>query len=247
MHARTRSKLRTWISPVTLFAALALLVAYSQIWQVPIARAYSCAYPYVHCYGIMTWYPSGDDGGESNIAVVQLSCFATQCGQYGWTIDNEMWLNGTNTLYWVEVGYSTFSNKTTVEDYFWADSRPGLGYAEHNMGAVPTGDYNHYSQFQIYGECCNDYAVFMYGYSGDQFWGTSTANTMTPGSTVMGQELNANGYASAAEASFIDNGWIDTGGTGHYFTSSGDPSYHKPPYGSYASSSTGGTLDTWCC
>lgn len=216
---------------------------------------YSCKY---HCYGLVDWsknqYPS-IDGGQTVISMVELSCSPSACGNANppWFIDNEMWLYGNGGQnYWVEDGYSTYSNgHSTRIDYFWADSRPnGGGYTEHDLATVPSGDFGHNSTFQIYGLCCSEYQVEIYSPS-NIYNGTSTANSMSPTDVVIGQELFGTSGASAPTANFVDNEYINTSGGGVYFTTAPNPQQSSPVHAVWAvkpaSGNSGGKLQTYCC
>ena len=175
--------------------AVAVLLQLGYAFASPtVARAamlsYSCTGP--HCYGTSVWSSTSYYGGSTNISVVNLSCTPSVCGLDAGAVDNEMWLDGKvgQTTYWVEAGYSTYStDHTTTIDYFWADSRPCCGYAEHVEGQVPSGDFGHNTSFQVYSLCCQEFQVEIYSPS-VTYNGTSTSNSMAPSDVKIGRNYS---------------------------------------------------------
>jgi hypothetical protein len=234
--------------------ALGLIATFASangVQAAPAHAEYSCTY---HCYGINDWPGGPINGSHTAVSVVQLSCTpgASLCGQ-GWFIDNEMWLaqNTSCCSYWVEAGYSTYSNDHyTSIDYFWADLRPGSSYYEHVLSTVPSGDYGNYANLTIKRSSSSSFSVSIsspnYSYSG-----SSTSNSMTPNDINIGQELYGTIGASAPTAHYIYNQWIDTSNVSHYQTANGSITSDSPPYAGWttwpSSSSTGGNMYTYCC
>jgi hypothetical protein len=156
-----------------------------------------------HCYGIATTNISGIRGVEVDMDISRISC---NCYNPSF-VDNEVWLEASGGLYWVEVGYSTYS-PTSVK-YFWADFRPGSVYHEHNpSGNIPSNDYGTTGYFQIYPSGTN--AWFVLVDTQNTYWyGYSTSNTMSPSEIQMGQELAGTSGESAPYAAFTQRYYIN--------------------------------------
>jgi hypothetical protein len=207
-----------------------------------------------HCYARVYW-TRATPGAQVYIEVVQLSCNPGWCysnGQETGFIDNEMWFSQDNS-YWVEAGYSTYTNSSgTTDDYFWADNRPGGGYHEHELQTVPGGDYGGYVSVVIAKDSGATYDVDFFSDTWN-YTGYSTNNTMSSNKIWQGQELAGNEGASAPGANFIYSAWEGSNHVWNYQTTSGTEDitnsswangyWSAPPDGS----NQGGIWVDYCC
>lgn len=224
----------------------------------PMSTSYNCngnGLDTQHCYGTNTWHGSVN-GSYTDVNVVSLAG-----GDGG--IDNEMWLvDTTHTCYvdpgnqgqtycWVEGGYVRRGNESEI--WFWADDRlcSGCYYIEHDSGQLLSGDYGSGAAITIVKNAsAGKWDVTIYGNS-SRYTGQSTSNNMTPNYIQIGQELYGTNSANAPTASYEQNSWDATNGTGwHYQTNNGNfnglnsGAPYNPPWSGWrtqpSSSSTGG-------
>lgn len=135
-----------------------------------------------HCYAIASYGTSGLYGGQATIAPIS----GPGVGATGNFATDEVWLVGTNSAYWVEVGYiANLANVNGVSQgtsEFWFDSRPGGGAHGHvlvsNATLVP-------NNFRVYGDAADGYTVIDSNFNE----GDSTNNTMTAGQFQVGSEV----------------------------------------------------------
>jgi hypothetical protein len=228
------------------------------------ARAYSCGDLNInHCYAINDWsqFPSQDQGGETDVQVAQLTCnCSTWYGGEAGFIDDEMWVanygdtrcSNQHNSCWVEAGYlTTTSAYSTTTNYFWADNRPNLGFTQHVLAQVPSGDYGHNANLLIwrnFGQTNRwivDISTPNYGYST-----YSTSNDFNPTDIQIGQELAGTSGASASNAYFSDNYYVDNMRNFVAETLDGSITYKPPPYDYWLvyphNSSSGGIFVTYC-
>ncbi len=213
-----------------------------------------------HCYAKVYW-TGATAGAYSAIDVVDLNCNPLDC--YNWSqggelgfIDNEMWFSQDNS-YWVEAGYTTYSTSitSTINDYYWADYRPNLGYSEHYLSTVPSGDYGYAVDIQINKDpsFSNEFDVNLWSNTWSSL-NLSTNNTMAANKIWEGQELAGTEGAEAPAAYITDAEWQSVNnGTWHYQTTSGtngdnnvnvDEGYwYIVPNGS----NHGGEWEDYCC
>ncbi len=196
---------------------------------------YSCS---DKCYGDFPFYHwTGVNGGEVTIDVVHVSC--SGCGTLSY-VNNTMWVGDDTTgctndgACWIEAGYGTFKDPNNPW-YYWADMRPGLGYAEHPKEQVPSGDFGNAAQLLIRKSATNTYIISITSpYA--SITGTSTANSMSGDRVQIGEELQGTTGASAPTARYFNNVYIDTSNNYYVENSTGGYSVvsDNPPYASWA-------------
>lgn len=202
------------------------------------ALTYSCSNK--HCYSFIERTIRGQLGSSVAISVTDMTC--NGCGEPGF-IDNEIWLNGTDTNgaghYWVEGGYATYTGRFGLygEYYFWADQRPGGGYYEHPMQVVPAADYGHNATFWIWRTpgWANRFSVQMISWA-TSWTGLSTNNWMQVLDTDMGMELSGTSGAHAGTAFYaspyyqaVNTYWYPLDGWGVGNDGVYDPLSHQWP------------------
>ncbi len=261
MHLDPCCEILSMKRPVTCLV-ICLAIVSGLLSQTPVANAspltFNCVVTHDHCYGINIW-PGNNNGANTYISVVSLSCNGCNVNgaQVGF-LNNELWIQDVTPDYndWVEVGYGTFArNGGVYEDYFWADQRPGSYYFEHDLTAVPSGDYGNKTYFHI--NRVGTEPTFSVVVSSAHYATTqqSTDNYMLPNRIVIGEELYGDsGFmtAHASTAYYSGNQWYDAHNDSvHYQTLNGSLQYNNPPYVGWnvkpsESNSNGGTLWTWC-
>jgi len=242
------------LSTVGLLVALLLLTG---------CGGYSCPDPNGHCYAVASWTNRAYVGTFLFVQVVPLQ------GGNGF-VDDETWLIDANNtgcaniqnMCWVEAGIIGLGTET---HYFWADNRPNNGFFFHDIGQVPSGDFNHQALLYIVSQnslpgFANTYAVEIVpvgpGGSGP-YLATSTSNTMASQRIDLGQELDGSSGASAPDAVFSGMEYKLAGETfqDSLHTQDNDGSLilanPPPPRGRWVTppsqSLTGGAFDTNCC
>jgi hypothetical protein len=149
-----------------------------------------------HCYAIA--YNQHVAANHGVFGELDVTClYQPDNGNF---VNNELWDVDSSSADWVEVGlksgvdyHGTYRNK----DWFWADSRPGSGYSEHDtsVDANLTTEYGAEITFagtntwDVYGE--NTFSEF----------GTSTGNSYTPVTAEGGTE-----YTSSSTSGLRDIG-----------------------------------------
>lgn len=263
--APERKLIETWRTSAWLRRLLALVLGLSLITAFSLATPlavqarplYSCgnATSGTHCYAYADTNNSAfynAKGATVKILVVQMQC--SQCGGNPGTtsgfVNNEMWFYASG-YYWVEVGYLTQADAFhSWEDYFWGDKRPvdcSTCVNYHDMGGIPSGDYNQYATFTIKRTSSNSFHATVSSPNASKS-GDSTNNTMDVAGVQMGQELAGNAGASAPNARYIYRSYWNSSGVstsigGNY--SVWDPS--GPPYFNYISGSGSVDFYTHCC
>lgn len=223
---------------------------------------YSCGNPSSgHCYGLMDW-PGGPQGEKVDITAQDITCSGA-CLNNGF-LNTEMW-DVDSAGYWVEIGITIDPAVAGAPVVFWADSRPGGGYHEHDHPALGAGEFNHHITFYIYTSGANTWAVqkATAGVDGcssscsPNWTEFSTNNSMSPHDIQIGTEL-AGGPSGAHEplTDFTWNYWLNNqrqwiaqgfpigGGTGQkQIPPSGPPFTNWVDEGG----AHGGDFQTWCC
>lgn len=165
-----------------------------------------------HCYGVQFW--GGANGADTRITLHAIS------GGNGFA-NNELWLITSGATYWVEAGvksnYDFFPADSSV--FFWADNRPGGGYAEHYSTTLTGGDYSKPNTLtRITRSGSSNWNVSVNdGYT--SLTGTSTNNNITIGDIEMGMEVYGNANAAAPVNHFTNNRWWN--GNFNYQTNDG--------------------------
>jgi hypothetical protein len=107
-------------------------------------------------------------------------------------VNYEMWMSTNNnydaTHYWVEAGMTAGTLYSAPGQprgflWFWADSRPGGGYSEHNLGNASVGTYTNVSFYWVSGT--GNWDVYL----GGNYVGTSTNNGAYAGGSQNGLEV----------------------------------------------------------
>lgn len=215
------------------------------------ASTYNC-YNYQnrqqHCYGIVLWTDNDTfppvNGSKTYIVIRGMSCNPPACvynrpdGTSDF-IDNEMWLSDQThkaslcPLYgncWVEAGYMSRPNSNgqgSTESYFWGDYRPHDNmFNFHLLNPIPSGDFGHSTDFEIYRVPNNNFNVLIIS-QGVDYQLVSANNIMIPDQIQIGQEIQGTGGEGALEAYYTLNVWVDTNSQDHFQTNAG---YVPPPY-----------------
>lgn len=229
---------------VVLFILALVFVPFGTVSHVHAATqiSYSCGdLSSGHCYGVKFW-------GGANGADTRITLHPTNGGNDGF-VNTEMWLQSSDTSYWVEAGIRSCSCFNVVDGsmFFWADSRPnGGGYHEHFSNYLYSTDWSQPN------------ALVRITRSGTSSWnvsvndnvtlltGTSADNNITIGYIEVGMELAGTSGAYAPLNYFTNNRWMDNSGYFHYQTNDGTgQSQNGPIFSGWAtaptSSSTGGS------
>jgi hypothetical protein len=131
-------------------------------------------------------------------------------------IDNEMWVvkNG----YWVETGLTYGNPWGANNDFFWADNRPGYGYAQHRYLHANWQDNTYYAA-DIHWVSGGTWEVGVGPYTGNK----STSNFEAPAYSIeTGTEVASTSphtYGSSSSMGYYDlnggfhSGWASR--TGH--------------------------------
>jgi hypothetical protein len=169
---------------VALLAAIGLVAA----GRAP--AAFACTNtnsPDDHCYAIYG-NSTADLGVAGNLDIV---CSYMPDNTY--RVDQEIWDESTNGLYWTEVGVISgvgYNGTYYSKHWYWADSRPdGGGYNEHEVDGTANTETSYPIEIQWEG---ND---TWYAYGGNTYAqiGTSTGNPLTDsGYMNAGTEYTAN-------------------------------------------------------
>jgi hypothetical protein len=137
-----------------------------------------------HCYGIAGSSPSGVVGGHATIAPSDTALTVA----YGDFDTDEIWLVGSNSSYWVEIGY--ISNQANIDGLsqevaeFWFDSRPGGGAHGHVLSSYPTLSARTFYITQ-------SSPTTTYGVGDGTLSAYSTSNSMTPATVEVGSETTS--------------------------------------------------------
>jgi hypothetical protein len=188
-------------------------------------------------------------GAHIKIDTVHISC---SCVTYKF-IDNEMWLQGSDPVYFVETGYTTSGDTGNQVEYFWGyEYRDGSGKAQRIWqpfaGSIPSGDYGSPATYWAYKTGGWNSSQFQFNvintHTNYSVWQN---NNFIVNSIVMGQELVGTNGASAPNARFsyryaMDANHNSIGIYGNYYQPY-PPS--NPPYLGYISGDT--DFYTHCC
>jgi hypothetical protein len=155
-----------------------------------------------HCYAVQNW-SGGVNGSRTHIFTNQLfpgDCFVT----------NEMWLGyqSGNTNYWVEAGeIASDAIGQGSELLFWADQRPGSGFAHHYGQYLSSSDFGKYSDIDIHRISSNQFSVSITGLPVASLSGTSTSNSMNPNLIGVGLEMCGSTGTKAPKNGYAYNQW----------------------------------------
>ena len=231
------------------------------------ASNYSCGNPQVgHCYADAVWQEKPQYfGAFSSILQIGMNC-PSNCGGF---VNNETWLvdyqsqacvSNAFQACWVEAGYHAFPGEGNPY-YFWADSRPltTSTYNNHFLNQADAADFTHFMIIQDARGAAGVYQVWIYNDSNSVlFNGTSTSNTMSANTVIIGTELAGTTGASALPSQFQMNIWaVKPLGSDYTFwyntqVDKGTDTSQSPPTGSWLidpslAGSNGGIFTTSCC
>jgi hypothetical protein len=205
--------------------AAVLVIAPSPAWANPT----SCNNPPQHCYVMVQFGGSGTgDIFQGEFDVTHASCLSI-LNFLGGFVTSEVWLsqslsNGT-APYWIESGQAEgYPSGTYIPYFYWADSRPGLGYSEHDdTGGSPPGQANgdNYDA-DILHASSTSYSVYSGPYSGTSTgWpsGWNSFNTLQAGSESTNDNSPVDYRGSSSSLSWESatdtwhTNWVFSGGS----------------------------------
>jgi hypothetical protein len=201
------------------------------------AVAYACSPdPSDHGYGKATWAPTPDlHGGKVTLNVVCLHTDSTALN----FITAEMWVSTNNDdtfTWWIEQGMAYGNPQGDLRYWYWADSRPGYGYTEHDRTDMTAN-------------LSTDYITNIHRTSVNQQWtivrngnnvGTSVSNPGPGKGLQTGTETTRTSTESRVDSTSASMEWEDTNDTWTFaWHQSGftDPliHQHQPPYAEWYS------------
>jgi len=198
-----------------------------------------------HCYAVVF---DGDtatnDGQEANISA---SCLHVNNDAGDNFADNELWDESSDGSYWEEVGLTSgfasdgtyYSNKT----WFWADSRPGGGYNEHEPSNLSSAGTNVAYTVEIFSAGNEEWDIW----GGNSFGpiGTSTSQSATLVQGLAGTEYTSSGGADMRDAGVVNELYRE-GTNGLFYSWGSDGSYGSNSGPShYISGSWSGSAESW--
>lgn len=215
---------------VAVFAAAAAVTGF-----MPAAVSASCG---SDCHGVTRWFPAPENTAEiAYLTTSSLSGITDYCAQTGYSTTWEGTNNDADFNTWVEEGihrglhYNGSCSNQGLQ-FYWADQRPGLGYAEHYPGGTVDLGTRYAFKIEYFGGATDEWDVYRDG----TLINDSTSNPCCS----LGMQAGAEGHSVGS--SFIEGGEADGfqkeivgnwsyhwGGAAvfnpeHYFTMSGTPS-----------------------
>jgi hypothetical protein len=176
--------------------ALALPAATWMIIAGAVPDASAACSPSSHCYAIA--YNLNTSTNHGVFGTVYAHCLYQP--NNGTFVTNEIWDASSSAAYWEEVGlYSGIGTNIPYgnKNWFWADSRPGGGYNEHDSSTTANTD----TQYRAKVEFAGNNTWYIYGNGNYSHFGTSTSQSATLITGQAGTE-----YTSGSTSGIRDQG-----------------------------------------